>query len=161
MVWRDKLVVHILTNMRPPPTNDNMCNELGKAIKPEIRCVGCVNLTGQDDKELLDTTPDIEVDKKMFLLLMHDCSKQLPSLDCVWDQNDSLSLPNLPCAELDKRAGHLLHPHQPVGRPCVAQKWVIQLEVNVGSHWPFASSGLYSQFCTRNKRKSSSKVQEV
>jgi hypothetical protein len=74
MVWRDKPDVHILTNMRPPPANDNMCNEPGNAIKPEIiqgynRCVGYVDLTGQDDKQLLNTKPDIEVDKKSSYFL--------------------------------------------------------------------------------------------
>jgi hypothetical protein len=60
--------------MRLPPTNDNMCNEFGNAIKPEFiqdynRCMGYVHLRGQDDKQLLDTKPDIEVDNKFSYCL--------------------------------------------------------------------------------------------
>jgi hypothetical protein len=71
--------------MRPPPTNDNMCNELGKAIKPEIiqgynRCMGYVDLTEQDDKELLDTKPDIEVDKKCSYFLCMTALNSFPLL---------------------------------------------------------------------------------
>jgi hypothetical protein len=71
MVRRDKPDVRVLTNMHPPPTNDNMCNELGNAIQPEFiqdhnRHIGYVDLTGQDDKQLLNTKPDIQVDKKFL-----------------------------------------------------------------------------------------------
>jgi hypothetical protein len=69
MVWRVKPDVPILTNMCPPPTNCNVCNELGNAIQPEFiqdynRCIGYVDLMGQDDQQLLNTKPDIKVDKK-------------------------------------------------------------------------------------------------
>ena len=52
LVWRDKPDVRILKNMHPPPTNDNMCNELRNAIQPEFiqnynRRIGYVDLLGQ------------------------------------------------------------------------------------------------------------------
>jgi hypothetical protein len=60
VVWRDKPDVFILTNMRPPPTNDNMYYELVNAIQPEFiqgynRHIGYVDLTGQDDEQLINT----------------------------------------------------------------------------------------------------------
>jgi hypothetical protein len=47
---------------------------------------------------------------------MNDISKQLPSLDCVWDQNDSLRLPTLLCAELDKQGWESASPTSTCGQ---------------------------------------------
>jgi hypothetical protein len=74
MVWRGKPDVCTLTFMCPPPTNDNLCNELGSAIQPEFiqdynRRIGYVDLMGQDDKQLFNTEPDIKVDKKFSYFL--------------------------------------------------------------------------------------------
>ena len=75
VVWRDKPDIRILKNMCPPPTNDNMCNELGNAIQPEFiqdynRCISYVDLMGLNDKKkLLNTKPDIKVDKKFSYFL--------------------------------------------------------------------------------------------
>jgi len=74
VVWRDKPDVCILKNMHPPPTNDNMCNELGNAVQPELiqdynRRISYVDLMGQNDKKLLNTKPDIKVDKTFSYFL--------------------------------------------------------------------------------------------
>jgi hypothetical protein len=163
MVWRDKPDVHILTNMCPPPTNDNMYNELGSAVQPEFiqdcnRHVGYVDLTGQDDKQLLSTNPDMKVDKKFSYFLCMTALNSFLILTVYETKMTHSDFQLFLVQNLIKGAGSLPHPHQPVGRPCVAQKQVIQLEVNLGSYWPYPSSRLYSQlFCT----KSSSQVQEV
>lgn len=166
-VWRDKPDVCILTNMCPPPTNDNMCNELGSPIQPEFiqdynRRIGYVNLTGRDDEQLLNTNPGIKVDKKFSYFL---CMTTLNSFLLLTVYGTKMTHSDFQIClvqNLIKRPGSLPHPHQPVGRPCVEQKQVIQLEVNFDSHSPFPTFRLYSQlFCMRNKRKSLSQVQEV
>lgn len=160
VVWRDKPDVCILKNMHPPPTNDNMCNELGNAVQPELiqdynRRISYVDLMGQNDKKLLNTKPDIKVDKKFSYFLRITALNSFLLVTVYGTKMTHVQ-------NLIKRAGSLSYSHQPMGRPCVAQKQVIQLEVNFGSRWPFPSSRLYSQlFCTRNERKSSSQVQEV
>jgi len=162
MVWRDKPDVCILKNMRLLPTNDNMCNELGNAIQPEFiqdynRHIGYVDLTVQNDKKLLNTKPDIKLDKKFSYFLCMTALNSFLLLTVYGTEITHSDFQLCHVQNLIKRAGSLPHSHQPVDRPCVAQKQVIQLEVNFGSHWPFPSSRLYSQlFCTRNKRKNSS-----
>ena len=167
MVWRDKPDVCILTNVCFPPASDNMCNELGSAIQPEFiqghnRRARYVDLMGQDAKPLLITKPDIKVDKKCSYFLYMTALNIFLLLTVYGTKITHSDFQLCLVQNLIKRAGSLPHPHQPVGRPCVAQKQVIQLEVNFGSHWPFPSSRLYLQlFCMRNKRKRSSQVQEV
>jgi hypothetical protein len=45
---------------------------------------------GQDDKQLLNTMPGMEVDKIFFPFLKHCSSKQLLSFGCMWDKSDSV-----------------------------------------------------------------------
>jgi hypothetical protein len=45
---------------------------------------------GQDDKQLLNTMPGMEVDKIFFPVLKHYSSKQLLSFCCMWDKSDSV-----------------------------------------------------------------------
>ena len=93
---------------------------------------------------------------------MHDSSKQFPSLNCVWDQNDSLRLPTLLCAELDKKGWESVSPTSTRGQALCCTETGYTAWSKLLSHWPFPSSRLYSQlFCTCNKRKNLSQMQEV
>lgn len=147
VVWRDKPDVCLLTNMRPP-TNDNTCNEIGNAIQPEFiqgynRHIRYVDLMGQDDKQFLNTKPDIKVDKKFSYFLCMTALNSSLLLTVYGTKMTHSDFQLCLLQNLIKRAGSLPHPHQTMGRPCVAQKQVIQPEVNFGSHWQFRSSRLY------------------
>jgi hypothetical protein len=151
MVGRDKRVVHLLTTMHHPPANGNFCDEHGNAIKPEIiqdynRHMGYVDLgdrmtnsysiqrrTWKWTKKLFFQLLDMAI-LNSFLLLTARGTK-------ITHRDSRLSL----VRNLIKRAGSLPRPRLPLGRPCVSQKQVKQLEVNLSSHWPFP----YSRLCCR------------
>lgn len=104
-----------------------MCNELGSPIQPEFiqdynRHIGYVNLTGQDDKQLLNTKPDNKVDKKFSYVLCMTALNSFLLLTVYGTKMTHLDFNLCLVKNLIKRAGSLPHPHQPVGRPCVEQK---------------------------------------
>jgi hypothetical protein len=76
---------------------------------------------GQNDKQLLDTKPDTEGDKKFSYFLCVTALNSFLLLTAygtkMTDRDFQLSL-----VQLDERAGSLPRPQQPVGRPCVSQK---------------------------------------
>ena len=107
----------------------------------------------QDDKQLLNTMPGMEVDKISFSLLRHYSSKQLSSFGCMWDKSDSHC--DFPCADLDVKDWESTLPTLPRAGPSFAETSYIawsKLE------WPVAISILLtllsSLLWTRNKEKS-------
>jgi len=71
ILWRDKCDVRILTNIHDPSAEGNLCNNNGKAIKPQIvadynRYMGYVD-KGDNGRNLFYQPSHMEVDKETLL----------------------------------------------------------------------------------------------